>query len=914
MTWLLFIFTGLWGSSAFAKNGFVTNVGQVTDQYHNKRPDIIAKYAAGNGLNLFLSNSGIHYQFSTPTEHYRVDVKLVGANPTPKISYTFPGSAREIYYLASVNATAHQYDRITYHNIYPDIDWVFYINAIGKVEHDFIVHPDGKVNDIKLQYSGAEKLYIDKKGNLIVNTKYGTIKEQKPFTYELSSKREVSSKYVMDENFLTFKTAAHNGTLVIDPVIDWATYFGDSEYDDISDVKIGKDGYIYTIGSTNSTANIATTGAHLTTFQGGTNANGADAFIAKFDQFGSHIWSTYYGGSGIDLGLSLAIDTAGQIYAAGRTNSQTGIATTGSHQAIKAGNVSGYDAFLVKLDTAGNRIWATYFGGNFNEGSNALRIAIDRYNNIYMAGNTNSSTGIATTGAFQAVRPGSEEGFIAKFNLSGNLNWATYYGSTSNDYIDAMTTDTAGNMVIAGHTQGTSGLSTTGTHLQIGNGGTDGFISKFDSAGQRIWGTYFGGNDFERITTVSCDSLNNVYIGGMTNSPTGIASTNAHQTIMGSTTDGCIAKFNADGLLQWSTYFGGSEDDLVSALQFNNGKLLVTGLTASPNNITTPDGIVPIFNTSVSEGFLTTFTANGQRQWSTYFGGNISEDPKAMAINSVGDVTIAGKTASVTGLSSSNAHQTLFAGIQDGMLVKIKMCDLPQITNTMMGNTAVCENAEQQYTIAPVPGADSYIWIVPNGWSGSSTTDTLDVVAGPNNGTIKVTAINSCGASDTVSLAVSVNAAPVPMISRNGNILSVSQTFNDYQWHREDAPINGATNPTLALSQNGDYTLVVTGTNGCKGISNQIMVDNVTSINNLAKIGMKVYPNPFDESLTITTPIDLELVLTDLLGKQLLKFKIGTGSKVINLSNLPSGNYVLNAYEPNNTKSLGYMILIKIDN
>lgn len=895
-----------------SKTAFVENIGQITDQHNKPRPDVIAKYAGGNGLNLFLSHTGIHYQFSTSTQLYRVDVKLIGANATPKVSYDLPTGSREIYHLASVKGSAHGYERITYHNIYPQIDWVFYVNADDKVEHDFIIHPGGRVSDIKLQYKGTDQIYLDKKGNLIAATKYGSIKEPKPYTYERTSRRKVSSNYVLKGNLLTFQTATYQGTLVIDPLIEWSTYFGDSEYDEINDVKVGKDGSIYTIGATNSTANIATTGAHLTSFQGGTNINGSDAFISKYDQSGNLVWSTYYGGSGIDVGLSLAVDTAGLIYAAGRTNSPAGIATPGSNQEIKAGNVSGYDAFLAKLDTAGSPTWGTYFGGNFNEGSNTLRIVIDRYNNIYMAGNTNSSTGIATPGAFQTVRPGSEEGFIAKFNLSGNLLWATYYGSTSNDYINAITTDTAGNIIIAGHTQGTTGLSTTGTHLQVGNGGTDGFISKFDSTGQRIWGTYYGGNDFERIVTVTSDSLNNVFIGGMTNSTTDLATTNAHQTTIGSATDGCIAKFNTSGLLQWSSYFGGSENDLVSSLLYVNNQLYASGWTASPNNMITPDAFVPVYNGSASEGFLATLSSNGQRQWATYFGGDGADDPKAMAITLEEDVIIAGKTTSTTGLSSPNAYQTTFAGLQDGMLLKIKMCNLPETPVAILGSTTVCENAEQQYTLAQVPGADYYVWIIPSGWSGSSTTDTLNVIAGSNGGDIKVIALNSCGASDTISLTTFVNPAPTPIINRNGNVLSVSQTFDTYQWHRDGDPITGATNPTFAISQNGIYSLIVTGQNGCAGTSNEIYVDNFTAIYDLAEIGMKVYPNPFQELLTITTPMDVEIALTDLSGKQIARFQINEGSNELNLSHLPSGNYLLNAYQSRSAKALGFMTLVKI--
>ncbi|MBL7706853.1 MAG: SBBP repeat-containing protein [Taibaiella sp.] len=910
-TWVLFLLTGLW-TSAFAHKGFIANIGQVTDQYYNSRQDIIARYPAGNGLNLFLSNTGIYYQFATASELYRVDVKLIGADPAPRISYDKPDGSREIYHLSSTKGIALAYQRVTYHNIYPNIDWVFYVNTSGQVEHDFIIHPGGKVSDIKLQYNGADQLYKDKKGNLIAATRYGSIKEPKPYTYELSSQRQVSSNYVLQGNLLTFKTADYKGTLVIDPVIDWATYFGDSEYDEINDVKIGKDGYIYTIGSTNSTANIATTGAHLTTFQGGTNSNGADAFIAKFDSSGALIWSTYYGGTTIDIGLSLAIDTAGLIYAAGRTNSPAGIATTGSHKEIKTGSASSYDAFLLKLDTAGSPVWATYFGGNGNEGTTALSITLDRYNNIYMAGNTNSPSGLATPGAFQAVRPGSEEGFMAKFNAAGNLHWATYYGSTSADYIYKITSDNSGDIIVVGHTVGTTGLSTPGASLVIGNGGSDGFVAKFDSTGQRMWGTYYGGNDFERMMIVTADSANNIYIAGLTNSATGLATANAHQTVMGSTGDGCIAKLSPSGIIEWSTYFGGNEDDAVTGLKFSNGKLYVTGWTASTNNITTLDGMIPVFNGSASEGFLATFTPNGQRQWASYFGGDVSEDPKAIAVTQGDELIIAGKTASVTGLATTNAHQTSFGGIQDGMLLKVRMCNLPGTPSAITGNSLVCENAEQQFSVAPEAGADSYLWITPNGWTGSSTTDTLNVIAGPNDGDIKVIALNSCGHGDTVSLSVSVNPAPVPIISRNANILSVSQTFDNYQWHRNGDPIGGATNPTYAVAQNGEYTLAVTGTNGCTGISNEITVDNFTSINDIAQLGMEVYPNPFRGFMTITAPMDLQIIITDLSGKQIAGYTIKKGNNEINLSDLPLGNYLLNAYQPKSRKPLGFMTLVKI--
>lgn len=897
--------------TALAKRAFIENIGQITDQYQNKRPDIIAKYQADNGLNIFLSNSGIHYQWAKENEMYRMDVKLVGANPNPRISREAPTGLREQYQLAELKGTANGFGKIVYHDIYPDIDWVFYFNPDGKLEHDFIVRPGAQVSDIKLQYLGAENLQINRFGNLVATTKYGSISEPAPHTYELATNKKIASFYKLNGDLLTFKTAAFKGTLVIDPVINWATYFGDSEYDGILDLKIAKDGFVYVVGATNSSSNIATTGAHLTSFQGGTGSKGSDAFMAKFSEGGTCVWSTYYGGTNVDMGLSLVIDTAGNLYMAGRTNSQSGIATPGSHQQVKAGNVSGYDAFLVKFDTSGIPLWGTYRGGNFNEGTTGLTITADRYNNIYMAGNTNSSTGIATTGSFQQTRPGGEEGFIAKFNTSGNLIWSTYYGSVMNDCIDGIITDTAGNLVIVGFTEGSTGLSTTGSYLGIGNGGTDGFVAKFDSSGQRLWGTYFGGDDYDRLYSVVTDSSNNIYFAGLTYSTSDIASSGAHQTVIGSVMDACIGKFDAAGNIQWSTYYGGSDNDAITALAFSHNQLFATGTTISPNNIVTTDAIFPVFNNSSSEGMLVAFSAAGTRLYGTYFGGDVTEDPLAITVSGQGQVFIGGETGSINGFATAGAHQNTFGGMQDGLLLSINMCNVPNSPTTILGSTSVCENSAQQYRVSPVNGAESYIWLLPVDWTGSSNTDTINTLVGASSGTVSVVAVNSCGTSDTISIAVSVTPAPVPDITRNGNILSVSQTFTNYQWMLDGYPIPGATNPTCIITQNGTYTLDVTGANGCNGLSNEIVVTDHTSMNDLEKLGVKVYPNPFDERLFISAPIGLQLVVSDLSGRVLYQSDVERGIRLIDIDKLHTGNYVLNIYDIHNGKLLGTTTLVK---
>ncbi|OJV54201.1 MAG: hypothetical protein BGO31_12665 [Bacteroidetes bacterium 43-16] len=897
-----------------ARRAFVENIGQVTDQYRNKRPDIVAKYVPNNGLNIFLSKSGIVYQWSTDSILYRMDVNLLNAKKNPVITFQDPTAFKERYHLESVRGEARSFRKVTYHDIYPAIDWVFYFNADGELEHDFIVREGADPSDIQLNYLGAENLTVDKAGSLIATTKFGSIKEPAPFSYEAYTGKKIRSSYSVNKDVVTFFVDPYQGKLVIDPVIDWSSYFGGSEYDEIRAVKVGKDGQVYAVGSTNSTTNIATVGAHLTSFQGGSNASGSDAFIAKFDADGNCLWSTYYGGSNIDLGFSLAVDTAGYLYIAGRTNSQSGIATTGSHQSFKAGNASGYDAFVVKFDTAGLPLWGTYFGGNFNEGTTGLAISADKYNNIYLAGNTNSSSGLSTLGAFQQTRPGGEEGFIAKFSTAGNLRWATYFGSSMNDFVNAITTDTAGEIIIAGHTAGTTGLATAGTHLQTGNGGTDGFVAKFDTAGQRIWGTYYGGAGVDVVNALTIDSSSNaIYLAGATNSITGIATATAHQNTIGGTSwdDAFIAKLNTNGTLDWATYYGGDGADYIYALHATSSKLYAAGLTTSASGISTPDAITALYNTSPSEGVLAMFSSSGQRLWATYLGGDAADEFRAMAVRDTQDVFIAGKTNSVAGLSTQSAHQTSFQGVQDGLLMRIRMCQLPTTPLSISGEITACENTVQEYIVDGSLHADSFIWLLPTGWTGFSATDTLMTTVGTNAGEIKVVAVNNCGLSDTFSLNVSVIPAPTPVVNRSGNILSVTQTYPSYQWLLNGNPIAGATDPTLIVTSNGNYAIEVVGANGCTGSSNTIAVDNFTSIETLSKLGLHVYPNPFSDRIFMESVQPMNIVMFDISGRVVARHNIAKGINALDVSILPAGNYVLNFFHPQTLELLGATTLVK---
>lgn len=658
---------------------FVENKGQVTDQHQKRRTDIDFKIGTQD-INIFIGDGTVHYQWNkssikevagrknTWTDAYRMDVVLLGANQHAEVVAEQKQDFFESYYSSQYTGTAASYNRVVYKNIYPGIDWVLYTQN-DQLKYDFIVHPGGNAKDIKLQYKGATALNM-KDGALTASTPYGSITEHKPYSYDAVTKNEIASSFALSENTLSFNIAAGTGTndIIIDPLLDWATYYGGTSYDAGIDVAADGSGNVYMCGSTISTSNIATTGSNQTSFGGF-----EDAFLAKFNITGTRQWATYYGGLEYDNFTDIDLDGSGNIYVAGETGSSSGIATTGAHQTAFGAGFN-YDLYLVKFNSSGVRQWATYYGGSGHDIWPG--VACDASGNIYLSGETSSTSNISSSGAFQTAIAGSQDGFLAKFNSSGVRQWGTYYGGSSTDRFYSVATDVSGNVYAAGETQSTSGIATSGTHQGAhGTGTWDAFIVKFTGSGGVTWGTYYGGSGSDRITSLACDGSGNVYVGGGTSSSNAIATTGSYQASINNganttNTDGFIAKLNASGVRQWGTYYGGSSDDKIFdvALDNANSKVYAVGHTLSTGNISTT-GSYQILLNGTSDLFVTTLDFNGVREYGTYLGGTGTEYDGGcgLAVNG-GKLYTAGGTYSTAGVAVGTAHQASLSGNADGFL------------------------------------------------------------------------------------------------------------------------------------------------------------------------------------------------------------------------------------------------------
>jgi hypothetical protein len=741
---------------------FIENKGQVTDQYGNVSQDVlfIAEVPSGN---IAIKRDGISYTFTRfegePAERgnltalqqdlrhrqatvpagslsvafYRVDMQFIGSNPDPVAEYLEMTNDYNNYYLAHCPegvTYVRQFRTIRLKNIYNNIDLVVYCNHDNQVQYDLVVHPGADPSRVRFMLKGAEALLLSASGSLVCRTPFGNIEQHAPVAYQTdqydryinSRDIDLQSKQggihlcgarfrINSDQSISFALEGFDPgkVLIIDPPVRlWGTYYGGNSGDDGAAVATDGEGNVYLAGSTYSQLNqsIATTGAHQVIYGGDNSFSGGDAYLVKFNSQGVRQWGTYYGGTGPDGASSLALDAEGNIFMAGGTISPTAIATSGVHKNYLS-SYSFQDAFLVKFNSSGVRIWGTYLGGPGHDGS--VEVLADADGNACLIGWAESATGIATAGAHQSTFAGGDlDGFLVKFDSQGGRIWGTYFGGSENDLNASAAMDASGNIFIAGYTWSDSGIATPGSHQAVFGGTRDGFMAKFNDQGTLLWSTYYGGDQVDECRAIAIDPSGHIYLGGFTLSTTGIATAGSHQSAFGGPGSDCfIARFSSSGTRLWGTYFGGTGYDDVRALATDQENSVYPGGTTetiSGTGIATPGSHQPTFGGHYADAFLAKFTANGTREWGTYYGGMGMELGSAVATDKQGNVFLAGHTTSFTGISTPGSHQPQFGGYEhclgDAFLV--------QFAPTLVGMEE--NTARKRYSIFPNP-TDGKVWL-----------------------------------------------------------------------------------------------------------------------------------------------------------------------------------------------------------
>ena len=680
---------------------FTENKGQVMYQNGSKSDDIKYSLVTEN-MRIDIKSNSIHYTLFHRTfddvqddftsrkqgksnlpelsssESYRVDVMLEGSRSAVEVIPSVKLDYYENYYLEGCGVEGitqvAAYKSLLIENVYPGIDWKLYIDG-SKFKYDFIVRKGADASLIKLKYIGAVGLLKDADGNIEVSTPFGSFKENRPYSYEDDSKREINSEYQINGNHISFKTGTCSGTMVIDPEIEWCTYYGGLFEDWISQIAFDENNSLLMVGQTSSQNNIATIGAHQVNYSGGLY----DGLIVCFDEKGVRKWATYYGGSGSDIFAAVQYHQQ-EFILAGITSSKTNIATPGANQTVHGGGVS--DCFLAKFDQQGLRLWSSYFGGADLDGTYPgypteiyLGITLDQDGNIFMCGTTASQFGIATEGTHSPLYQGGKcDGFVAKFNNNGSKLWGTYIGGVDDDDLYAIDLDLNNNILVCGETKSVEGIATAGTHQTTFTGDYDAFINKLDPDGNRLWGTYFGGTAYEAGSNIKVDLENNIYLIGTTTSSSKISTPSSFQTAIGGNNDGYLQKFNSDGARLWGTYIGGAGNDYFFGLKADKeNNIVLSGMTTlAYARVVKGNALQTSYGGGTFDCVIEKLDKNGKQLWGSYYGANGNDRSWNLNIDLSGDIYVGGGTSSLTNISTPNAHQTQFGGgLGDILLLKI---------------------------------------------------------------------------------------------------------------------------------------------------------------------------------------------------------------------------------------------------
>jgi len=337
-----------------------------------------------------------------------------------------------------------------------------------------------------------------------------------------------------DEAFVVKLNATGTGLV-------YATYLGGSSFEEAYGIAIDTSGSAYVTGRTRSADFPATPGAFDTTYNGPPGS--VDAFVAKLDAAGAvFTYATFLGGSSEEYPFGIAVDSSGNAYVTGQTESTDFPATPGAFNTTYSG---GWDAFVAKLDATGSSLaYATYLGGV--EADYAYGIAVDTSDRAFVTGATDSTDFPATAGAYDTTFNVISDAFVVKLNATGSgLVYATYLGGVGDDVGYGIAVDTSGIAYVAGTAGSFDFPATAGAYDTSLNGVYDGFVAKLDASGGALpYATLLGGTGAEILWGIDIDASGMAYVSGRTYSSDFPATAGAYDDTFNGNTDIIVAKLD----------------------------------------------------------------------------------------------------------------------------------------------------------------------------------------------------------------------------------------------------------------------------------------------------------------------------------------------------------------------------------
>ena len=543
-----------------AQNIFIKNKGQFPKQVNAKvnLPSGSMFIEDGKLVYAFYSSSQLESVHDLTTKKKEIDahsykVEFVNSNTNISNFFLEESVYYENYFLGDKSSWAHNvksYKRLYQQGVYNEIDIQYYTDE-GRLKYDIIVAPKGLVNQVQIKYVGLEKIRL-RDGDLYLTTTVNTLKELKPYAYQIinGSEVEVSCSYKLKNNTLSFDFPDgynRNYKLIIDPVLEFSTYSGSTTDNFGYTATFDNLGFLYSGSTSFGTGYPTTVGAYQINYAN--SSGGTDIAITKYDTSGTFpIYSTYLGGSLDEIPHSMIVNSSNELFIFGTTASADFPTTPFAFQQNFNGGIgfspsgigvsfpNGSDIFVSRLSAnGGNLLASTFVGGSGNDGLNIAEqlkynyadevrgeIDIDQQNNIYIATCT-ESIDFPTTNSFQANSNGAQEGCIIKMdNQLTSIIWSSYLGGNKDDAIYSLAIDKNNDIYVAGGTNSPDFITTTNAYQSSYQDSikADAFITKLLSDGSQVMSSsFFGTTEYDQSYFVEIGSTNLVYLFGQTKAP-----------------------------------------------------------------------------------------------------------------------------------------------------------------------------------------------------------------------------------------------------------------------------------------------------------------------------------------------------------------------------------------------------------
>ena len=600
-----------------------------------------------------------------------------------------------------------------------------------------------------------------------------------------------------------------------------------------------------------------------------TSQGNDDVYIQKLDEDKNFIWAVGIGTPTSTISAkSIATDANNNIYVAGWFNDTVDFDPDPSASFFMNSAVNNANVFIVKLNSAGQFIWAKNAGTNT---SSAYSVTVDSQNNVYLAGHFGGTADFDPgTGTTMITASGPSDIFVMKLTESGQFVWAHGFGGSALDYGLTMTCDSNADLYISGFFQNSVDFDPgPGTNTLTSNGNFDCFLLKLDSAGQFNWANSFGSSSQDYGNSLTFDSNNNVYLTGEFSGTTDFnpGSGTFNLSPMGGSSV-FVVKLDANGSFLWANAidasFDNSDGKIVCDLMDN---VYLTGSFNGTVDFDPGAGTENLTAFGSFDAFIQKTDPFGNLIWAKPVGGTSEDHGNGIAIDQTNHAYV---TGSFQGLADLDPGNGIFlinsSGLNDAFTIKLKPCTHSSSDISLV----VCNDTS---VISP----SGKIWM----------TDGIHMD----------TITNQSGCDSIMTFDITFTHLDTTISLDGITIISNEPNAATYQWvdcTNNNAPVPGATDQSFTPTENGIYAVTI-GNGNCEYTSICVAIVNI-GLDESNIFVPEFFPNPATDQITFYTGNEFtesNIEILDISGKKVLTYNGVSNGQVLSVNVLSPGIYFI---------------------